>query len=405
MDVNEVRKCFPALTREIYGRPLVYFDNAATSQRPESVMDMLRLSGLHSNANIHRAVHTLSSEATDLYEKGREAVRSFINASSGEEIVLTSGTTASINILAHGFCGSLLQDGDVILLSEAEHHSNMIPWMLCAAGKGIAIKYIPVDGTGHLDMESYVRLLESSNVRLVSVPHISNVLGIVNPISEIISLAHEHGAYAIIDGAQGIVHEDVDVQRLDCDFYVFSGHKVYAATGTGVLYGKSSLLAELPPLMGGGEMVGTVTYQGTTFAPLPLKFEAGTPNFAGCSTFSPALEMASLCRDEGIRRNVLQMTEYLESELLKIPGLHLLGTGEGKAPVFSFAVEGAHHEDIALLLDKMGVEVRSGLMCAEPVINKFGYTGVVRASLAPYNTVRECEYFMRCLVKALRMLS
>jgi len=404
MDVAEIRKCFPVLNREIYGRPLVYFDNAATSQRPECVMDMLRLSGLHSNANIHRAVHTLSSEATELYEKGREAVRRFINAPSREQVVLTTGTTASINILAYGLCDSLLHKGDVILLSEAEHHSNMIPWMLYAARKGITVKYIPVDGTGHLDMESYVRMLGSSDVRLVSVPHVSNVLGIVNPISDVISLAHKYGAYVIIDGAQGIVHEDVDVRKLDCDFYVFSGHKVYAATGTGVLYGKKSLLLELPPMMGGGEMVGTVTYEGTTFAPLPLKFEAGTPNFAGCSTFSPALETASLCRDEGIRRNVSQMTGYLESELLKIPGLHLLGTGDGKVPVFSFAVEGAHHEDIALLLDKMGVEVRSGLMCAEPVINKFGHTGVVRASLAPYNTLHECEYFMKCLVKVLEML-
>lgn len=404
MDVTEIRNCFPVLAREIYGHPLVYFDNAATSQRPESVVRMLHLIDSYTNANIHRAVHTLSSETTDLYEKGREAVRQFINASSREEVIMTSGTTASVNILAYGICESLLKEGDTIIISQAEHHSNMIPWMLNAVKKKITIKYIPVDDTGHLEMDEYVRLLDSTDAKLVSVPHISNVLGIVNPVYEIIDLAHKHGACVVIDGAQGIVHEKIDVRNLDCDFYVFSGHKIYAATGTGVLYGRRTLLEKLPPLMGGGEMVGTVTYDSTTFAPIPLKFEAGTPNFAGCATFSPALEMALICQSEDVMSHMSTMTSFLSEELMKIEGLHLLGIGECKAPVFSFVVDGAHHEDIALLLDKMGVEVRSGLMCAEPLINRFGYAGVVRASLAPYNTLQECEYFMECLVKALKML-
>jgi len=402
--VKALRDKFPILKREINGRPLVYLDNAATSQRPVNVMDALRESVLSSNANIHRAVHTLSSEATDAYENARECVRKFINAASRQEIIFTSGTTQSLNTLAYSLSESYLKKGDVVLLSEAEHHSNIVPWHLMAERKGIQVRFIPVDATGHIIMEELLSALKDWNVKVVSVTHISNVLGIVNPVREIVAAAHKAGALVIIDGAQGIVHGNVDVQELDCDFYAFSGHKVYAATGVGVLYGKKHLLEEMPPFMGGGEMVDTVTFKGSAFASLPLKFEAGTSNFNSAVTLVPAIQMALEMRDAKFVDNMKSMISYLDEELRTFQGMHIVGEGEGKMGLFSFALDGVHHEDIAILLDKMGVAVRSGLMCAEPIITKFGYTGLVRVSLAPYNTIEECEYFINSLKKAVKML-
>lgn len=405
MDVSELRGCFPILGRAVGGRPVVYFDNAATSQRPDTVIECERRINEQTNANIHRAVHALSSEMTELYERGREAARRYINASEREEIILTSGTTDGINLIANSFCPTFLHPGDEILLTEGEHHSNMIPWMIQAQKLGLVPRYIPITDTGHWDMSECRRILSGGRVKLVAAAHISNVLGILNPIGELVYEAHKTGAKVLIDGAQGIVHSNVDVQSTDCDFYVFSGHKIYAATGTGVLYGKRELLESMPPWKGGGEMVGSVTYDSFTTAPLPLKFEAGTPNFSGASTLKPALDIAEVMKSSGIERNTREMVEFLSSSLAAIQGLRLYGEGQGKVPVFSFSVERCHHEDIAILLDKMGVAVRSGLMCAEPVIAKFGQTGLVRASLAPYNTMEECEYFIKSLKRALKMLS
>jgi len=405
MDVQQLRSRFPILNRQIGGREMVYFDNAATSQRPDSVIECVRVIDEMSNANIHRAVHTLSSEMTELYENGRETARKFINAAGREEVILTSGTTAGINLIANTFCPAFMRPGDEILISEGEHHSNMIPWMIQVEKFGLKLRYIPVDDTGHWDMDECRRILSEGRVRIVAAAHVSNVLGILNPVKELVSLAHQYGAQVLIDGAQGIVHSDADVRDIDCDYYVFSGHKIYAATGTGVLYGKKERLEALPPWMGGGEMVGTVTYGSFTTAPLPLKFEAGTPNFAGAATLAPALEMALAMKSPEIEANTRRMTDYLSSSLAAMEGLRIFGTGEGKVPVFSFSVEHCHHEDIAILLDKMGVAVRSGLMCAEPVIAKFGQTGLVRASLAPYNTMQECEYFIKSLKRAINMLS
>ncbi len=405
MDVQELRHHFPILSRTVGGRDVVYFDNAATSQRPDTVDECQKTINAFHNANIHRAVHTLSAEMTDLYEMGRESARKFINAESRENIILTGGTTAGINLVANTFCPTFMKEGDEILISEGEHHSNMVPWMIQAGMHHLKISYIPVDASGHWDMETCRKRLSGGRVKMVAVAHVSNVLGIINPIEELIREAHKTGACVLIDGAQGIVHTDVDVKKLDCDFYVFSGHKIYSATGIGVLYGKKDCLESLPPWFGGGEMVDVVTYDTFTAAPLPLKFEAGTPNFVGAATLTPALEMASAMKSAEIEKNTLEMTEYLSSSLQAVEGLHLYGTGDGKVPVFSFSVEHCHHEDIAILLDKMGIEVRSGLMCAEPVIGRFGQSGLVRVSLAPYNTMEECEYFIKCLNKVLNMLS
>lgn len=405
MDVQGLRCHFPILSRTVGGRDVVYFDNAATSQRPDTVDECQKSINAFHNANIHRAVHTLSSEMTELYEKGREAARSIINAECRENVILTAGATSGINLVANTFCPTFLKEGDEILISEGEHHSNMIPWMIQARRLNLKISYIPIDESGHWDMETCRKKLSGGRVKLVAAAHVSNVLGLINPIEELIQEAHKVRARVLIDGAQGIVHTDVDVRKLDCDFYVFSGHKIYAATGIGVLYGKKECLESLPPWMGGGEMVDTVTYDSFTAALLPLKFEAGTPNFAGASTLVPALEMASAMKSEEIVKNLLEMTRYLSESLSTIDGLHVYGTGEGKVPVFSFSVDGAHHEDIAILLDKMGIAVRSGLMCAEPLIGKLGLSGLVRVSLAPYNTMEECEYFIRCLRKVLVMLS
>lgn len=406
-NINEIRNLFPVLSRKVYGKDLVYLDNAATSQRPQSVIDMWNKISTESNANIHRAVHRLADEATTAYEEARDAVKDFINASSREEIIFTSGTTASINLVAYCFGEAFIGEGDEVVVTEAEHHSNIVPWQMMCKRRGAVLRVLPVDEYGHLRLEMLDELL-SERTRIMAVTHISNVLGIINPIKEIVSRCHSRSIPVLVDGAQGIVHCEVDMQDLDCDFYAFSGHKLYAATGTGVLYGKKKWLDQMPPFMGGGEMVGTVTFENTTYAPLPMKFEAGTQNFASTATLKPAIEFAKILRDKELLKISDSITEYISEELKSMGNVRVFGvprgTGEDKIPLFSFVVEGVHHEDLALILDKMGIAVRSGQMCAEPLMNRMRVTGMLRASFAPYNTQEEAEYFVKCLKRAVGML-
>ena len=407
MMISEIRDMFPGLSRKVYGKDLVYIDNAATSQRGQSVIDLWNELTIHSNANIHRAVHRLADEATQAYESARDAVKDFLNAGFREEIILTSGTTASINLVAFSFGEAFVNEGDEIIVTEAEHHSNIVPWQLMCRRKGAVLKVLPVDDNGRLMIERFDDLL-TEKTKLVAVTHVSNVLGLVNPIKEIVAKCHSAGAAVLVDGAQGAVHCRVDVQDLDCDFYAFSGHKLYAATGTGVLYGKKKWLESMPPYMGGGEMVGTVTFDETTFAPLPMKFEAGTQNFNSSPTLKPALELVNLLNDNNLTRYNNQVRDYILTNLINDDRIILYGvprgTDEEKIPLFSFNVRGVHHEDLALILDKMGIAVRSGQMCAEPLMTRFGVTGMLRASFAPYNTMEEAEYFIECLNKAIDML-
>lgn len=407
MVVNEIREMFPALSRKVYGKDLVYFDNAATSQRTQSVIDEWNRISTESNANIHRAVHRLADEATQAYETARDAVKDFLNASAREEIVFTSGTTAAINLVAFCFGEAFVGEGDEVIVTEAEHHSNIVPWQMMCQRKGAVLKVLPVDDSGHLMVEKLDELI-TARTKIMAVTHISNVLGIINPVKDIIEKCHSKGVAVLVDGAQGAVHCRVDVQDLDCDFYVFSGHKLYAATGTGALYGKKKWLEAMPPYMGGGEMVDTVKFSGTTYAPLPMKYEAGTQNFASAATLKPAIEFINLLNNNELVKYNDSIRDYLLEVLTKDERIRLYGvprgTNEEKIPLFSFTVEGVHHEDLALILDKMGIAVRSGQMCAEPVMDRFGVTGMLRASVAPYNTMEEAEYFVKCLNRAINML-
>lgn len=400
----EIRKRIPALSLQVAGRDLVYLDNAATSQKPYSVLQMQTSLSEAASGNVHRAIHRLSVEATEAYEAGRAAVCRFINADS---VILTSGATASLNLLAFCFAERYLGPGDKVLLTEAEHHSNLVPWQMACARKGAEVCFLPIDESGEPDLEVFARSLDS-RVKLVALPHISNILGVVNPLEEMISIAHSRGIPVAVDGAQGIVHAKVDVQALDCDFYAFSGHKIYAPTGTGVLYGRRSLLEEMPPYMGGGDMVGHVSYGQTTYNELPLKFEAGTPNFTGAACFAPALTFASELREDAeLQAYGRKITEYLMEALPTIDGLKLYGVPKDigrKSGVFSMTIEGTHPSDLAQLLDQMGIAVRSGLMCAEPFVSKYSQTGMLRASLLPYNTMDEAEYFVQSLRRAVKML-
>ena len=405
--ITEIREMFPILSRKVYGKELVYFDNAATSQRPQAVIDEWNRITAYSNANIHRAVHCLADEATQAYEAARDSVKDFINARSREEIVFTSGTTASVNLVAFSFGEAFVGPGDEIIVSQAEHHSNIVPWQLLCQRKGAVLKVLQIDDSGHLMVEQLDELI-TDKTKILAVTHISNVLGLINPIKAIIEKCHSKGVPVLIDGAQGIVHCKVDVQELDCDFYVFSGHKLYAATGTGVLYGKKKWLDAMPPYMGGGEMVGNVSFKETTYAALPLKFEAGTQNFASAATLKPAVELSEKLMDSELLRYNDQVRDYLLDVLMADERITLYGiprgTNEEKIPLFSFVVKGIHHEDLALILDKMGIAVRSGQMCAEPLMDRLGVTGMLRVSLAPYNTMEEAEYFVKCLNKAINML-
>ena len=398
---------FPALSRKVYGKDFVYLDNAATSQRVQTVLDEWNRISVESNANIHRAVHCLADEATQAYEAARDAVKDFLNAAGREEIVFTSGTTAAINLVAFCYGEAFVKEGDEVVVTEAEHHSNIVPWQIMCRRKGAVLKVLPVDDLGHLKVDMLDEIL-TEKTRIMAVTQISNVLGIINPVKDIIDKCHSKGIPVLIDGAQGAVHCKVDVQDMDCDFYVFSGHKLYAATGTGVLYGKRKWLDAMPPYMGGGEMVGTVTFAETTYAPLPMKFEAGTQNFASAATLKQALYFVNLLNDNELVKYNDKIRDYLLDYFLNDERIKLFGvprgTSDEKIPLFSFVVKGVHHEDLALILDKMGIAVRSGQMCAEPVMDRFGVTGMLRVSVAPYNTIEEAEYFVKCLNRAIDML-
>ena len=405
MSVPEIRSQFPILSRSVYGKPLVYLDNAATAQRPLAVTGLWQKLALEENANIHRAVHHLAAQATDAYEGARDAVRDFLGASAREEIIFTSGATASINLVAFSFGEAFVHEGDEVVVSVAEHHSNIVPWQLLCERKKAVLKVLDIRENGVLAVESLEKLI-SQRTKIVAISHISNVLGLVNPVREIVQICHGKGIPVLVDGAQGIVHEPVDVQALDCDFYAFSGHKLYAATGTGVLYGKRKWLEAMPPYMGGGEMIETVRFSGTTYAPLPEKFEAGTQNFNAAPTLVPAIEMVRAMRsDASVEREQQAILDYVYTKLTEDERIVLYGTEKSaKIPLFSFGVKGAHHEDLALIMDKMGVALRSGQMCAEPLMDRLGVTGLLRASFAPYNTLEEAEYFIQCLNRAINML-
>lgn len=407
MDVNSIREAFPLLKETVYGRPLVYLDNAATIQRPQSVIDKWNEISLHLNSNLHRAVHHLASLATDEYETTRECVREFINAKSFKEIIFTSGTTGSINLLAYSFGEAFVRPGDEVLVAECEHHSDIVPWQMMCERRGANLRVVPVSDEGIIRLDLLEKMITDRS-RIFCFAHISNVLGLINPVKEIVNICHSKGCMVLADGAQGIVHCKVDVQELGCDFYAFSGHKMYAAPGTGVLYGRRELLEQMPPYMGGGEMIGNVKWTGTTYAPLPHKFEAGTQNIAGTPTFKPAIEMVKLLRDSEIESQYKSVCDYVSEELSKDSRIRVFGVPRGtiqKIGLFSFVVDGVHHEDLALILDKMGIAVRSGQMCAEPLMDRFGVTGMLRASFAPYNTLEEAEYFIKSLRKAIEMLS
>lgn len=404
MTVQDIRKYFPALSRTVYGKPLVYFDNAATSQRLDTVLKMQDEWARTANANIHRAVHHLADQATEHYETAREVVREFIGAESTSEIIFTSGTTASINLVAYSFCEAFVGEGDNVIVSAAEHHSNLVPWQQHCLRISAQLRFIPVLDDGRLDIQALERLIDD-RTKILAVTQVSNVLGIVNPVDEIVRICHSKGVPVLVDGAQGIVHCGIDVRKTDCDFYAFSGHKMYAATGTGVLYGKKEYLEKMPPFLFGGEMVGNVSLEQTTFAPLPMKFEAGTQNFIGQTSFIQAIEFMRSLEDAELAAECMAVEQAMRNILTENPRIKLYGTAEPKIPVFSFSVDGLHHEDLALLLDKMGVAVRSGQMCAEPLMDRFGVTGMLRVSLAPYNTLEEVEIFGKALEKAMDMLS
>ncbi|MEF9985820.1 MAG: SufS family cysteine desulfurase [Bacteroidales bacterium] len=405
--IDDIRRLFPALEQKMYGKPLVYLDNAATSQKPIEVIDLLNKMNSGINANVHRAMYKLADEATILYETAREHVKDFINAPNRSNIIYTSGTTASINLVANCFCQKYLKEGDIIIVTEDSHHSNIVPWQLACKRAGASLRVLPVNDNGEWELKALFDIIDY-RVKLIAAPHISNVLGIVNPIEELIKIAHGYKIPVLIDGAQGIVHKKVDVIALDCDFYAFSAHKIYGATGVGILYGKTKWLNDMPPYMGGGDMVDTVTFPKTTYAPLPLKYEAGTPNFIGAASLKPALDFASAVRigeiGEIVYKEEKNIINYMQEALKEITGLTVYGNSEQKIPLFSFNVNGCNAGDLAQIMDKMGVAVRSGLMCAEPIMTRFGVTSMVRASFAPYNTVTEAEYFIASLKRAIAML-
>lgn len=402
-DVQAVRADFPILDRKVYGKPLIYLDNTATSQTPRAVVDAVTDMYYQHKANVHRGVHCLSQEATDAMETSRERVRRFINASSIEEIVFTRGATEAINLVASSY-GSLLSEGDEIILTVMEHHSNIVPWQMLAARKGLKIKVVPIDNLGRLDLEAY-RSLFTDRTRVVAATHISNVLGTVNPVAEIIAEAHRHGAVALIDGAQAVAHTAVDVQALDADFYVFSSHKMYGPTGIGILYGRKSLLEQMPPYQGGGEMIGHVSFSGTTWADLPFKFEAGTPDYVDAAAFSTAIDYLTSLGIESVAAHEDELLRYTTERMMEIPGMRIFGTAPGKCAIISFLIGDAHHYDTGMLLDKLGIAVRTGHHCAQPLMEALGIEGTVRASFAAYNTLAEADAFIAALHRIAPMLT
>ena len=401
-DVNLIRKDFPILERQLYGHPLVYLDNTATSQTPSCVVDAIEKMYYHSKANVHRGVHTLSQEATDLQEATRERVRGFINAKSTQEIIFTRGTTEAINLVASSY-GDLLENGDEIILTVMEHHAYIVPWQLLGRRKRIILRVVPINALGELDMTAY-RSLFNERTKLVAVCHVSNVLGTVNPIKEMIAEAHANGVPVLVDGAQAVSHMCVDVQDLDADFYVFSSHKMYGPSGVGVLYGKKYLLDMMPPYQGGGEMIGHVSFDHTTFAELPFKFEAGTPDFIGIAAFKQAIDYMTGVGVERIAEHEHQLLEYTTERMMEIPGMRIFGNAPGKCAVISFLIGKEHHYDIGMLLDKLGVAVRTGHHCAQPLMTSLGIEGTVRASFAMYNTQEEADRFIAALRRISTML-
>jgi len=403
LDIKEVRKNFPILTQSVNGKPLVYFDNAATAQKPKVVEDAIVKYYETINANIHRGVHTLSQLATDAYEEARKKVQAHVNAKHDYEVLFTAGTTFGINLVASGF-GSLLKEGDEVLISAMEHHSNIVPWQFACERSGATLKVIPMNQDGDLIMEEFDKLL-NSNTKVVAVTHISNALGTINPIKKIIAKAHQVGAAVLIDGAQATPHIKPDVQDLDCDFYVFSGHKVCGPTGTGVLYGKEEWLNKLPPYQGGGEMIKTVTFEKTTYACLPHKFEAGTPNIAGGIVLGVALDYLNGIGFDKIAAYEHELLEYGTKRLSEIDGLKIYGTAKEKTSVISFNLEGIHPYDVGVIVDKLGVAVRTGHHCTQPIMDFFGIPGTIRASFAFYNTKEEIDVLVEAVKKAQMMLS
>jgi cysteine desulfurase/selenocysteine lyase len=402
LDVYAIRQQFPALNRQVKGQPLVYFDNAATTQKPQVVIDALVDYYTSYNANVHRGIHTLAEEATAAFEASRDAARQFINASSREEIIFTRGTTEGINLVAYTWGRKNIKAGDEIIITEMEHHSNIVPWQILCEEKGATLKMIPQqDGT--LLLDEYKKLL-SSKTKLVSVVHVSNALGTVNPVEEIIQLAHQAGAIVMIDGAQSSVHLDIDVQALDCDFFAFSSHKVYGPTGIGVLYGKKQLLEAMPPFQGGGEMIKEVTLEKTTYADLPYKFEAGTPNIGDAVVLKAALEYVSRIGKEKIRNHENELQTYATEQLVQLPGVRIIGNAANKVSVVSFVIDKVHPQDIGILLDNRGIAVRTGHHCAQPLMTCYGIPGTIRASFAMYNTKEEIDKLITGLQKALKML-
>ena len=411
MDINKIRQDFPILSREVYGKPLIYLDNAATTQKPLCVLDAMREEYLNVNANVHRGVHYLSQQATDLHEAAREKVRQFINARKIEEIVFTRGTTEAINLVASSFCESQMQAGDEVLVTEMEHHSNIVSWQLQAQKRGIVVKHLPITDDGRLDLSSLISHL-SSRTKLVSVAHVSNVLGTVNPVSDIIKIAHEHGIPVLVDGAQSAPHFKVDVQAMDCDFFAFSGHKMYGPTGIGVLYGKEEWLEKLPPYQGGGEMIDKVTWEKTTFEHLPFKFEAGTPDYVATHGLATAIDYINSIGFEAIQQYEQELTRYCMEQLMTIPDMKIYGPQRHlssltshlsplKDAVISFNVGNIHHLDMGTLLDRLGIAVRTGHHCAQPLMDRLGISGTVRASFALYNTKEEID----ALVAGIRRVS
>ena len=389
-NIQKVRDDFPILSRTVYDRPLVYLDNAATTQKPLCVLDAMRDEYLNVNANVHRGVHYLSQQATDLHEAARETVRRFINAPKTEEIIFTRGTTESINLVVSSFCEEFMGEGDEVIVSVMEHHSNIVPWQLQAAKRGIALKVIPIDDSGNLLMDEYEKLF-SDRTKIVSVAHVSNTLGTVNPVKDIVRIAHEHGVPVMVDGAQSTPHFNVDVQDLDCDFFAFSGHKIYGPTGVGVLYGKEEWLDRLPPYQGGGEMIESVSFERTVFERLPFKFEAGTPDYVATHGLATALNYVSALGMDNIAAHERELTAYCMEQMQTIPGIRLFGTTPDKDAVVSFLVGDIHHLDMGTLLDRLGIAVRTGHHCAQPVMDRLGVQGVVRASFALYNTKEEID--------------
>ena len=401
-DINKIREDFPILGREVYGKPLVYLDNGATTQKPRSVVEAMTHEYYNVNANVHRGVHFLSQQATELHEQARETVRRFLNARSTAEIVFTRGTTESINLVATTFGDAILKEGDEVIVSEMEHHSNIVSWQLVQARKGIRLRVIPITDEGELRLDEYEKLF-NERTRLVSITHVSNVLGTVNPVKEMIRTAHDHGVPVLVDGAQSTPHFAVDVQDLDCDFFAFSGHKIYGPTGIGVLYGKEEWLDRLPPYMGGGEMIQNVSFERTTFNELPYKFEAGTPDYVATTGLARALDYVTALGMDNIYAHEQALTDYAMEQMATIEGMRFIGTPMHKDAVISFLVGDIHHLDLGTLLDRLGIAVRTGHHCAEPLMRRMGIEGTVRASFGLYNTFEEVDALVAGIRRVARM--